>query len=86
VSLFALDALAPEVRRTLLAGRPADRAAVDPWICVCHSVTAGTIRRAIEGGCDNVAAVGAATRAGTNCGSCKPEIAALLRLASRVAA
>ncbi len=81
VSLFALDALVPDVRRTLLAGRPADRATVDPWICVCHSVTAGSIRRVIAAGCDTVTAVGAATRAGTNCGSCKPEIGALLRLA-----
>jgi len=35
----------------------------------------------IAAGCDSVTAVGAATRAGTNCGSCKPEIGALLRLA-----
>jgi assimilatory nitrate reductase catalytic subunit len=41
-------------------------------------VGAKAIRAAIAGGCDSVAAVGAKTKAGTNCGSCKPEIAALL--------
>ena len=39
---------------------------------------AGAIRRAIEAGCAGVQDVGAATRAGTNCGSCRPEIAALI--------
>ncbi|HBR39498.1 MAG TPA: hypothetical protein DD939_19645 [Sulfitobacter pontiacus] len=33
---------------------------------------------AIAGGASTVAALGDATCAGTNCGSCKPELAALL--------
>jgi assimilatory nitrate reductase catalytic subunit len=78
MALFAQDRLAPDERRALLAGHRADGAAPEPAVCVCMGVGAKAIRAAIAGGCDSVAAVGAKTKAGTNCGSCKPEIAALL--------
>ena len=78
MALFAQDRLDPGERRALLAGRRADGAAPEPPVCVCMGVGAGAIRAAIAAGCGDVAAVGAATKAGTNCGSCKPEIAALL--------
>jgi assimilatory nitrate reductase catalytic subunit len=78
VGLFALDALSPVARRALLAGRPAEGALPEPPVCVCHGVGAGVIRAAIAKGCATVEAVGQATKAGTNCGSCKPEIGALL--------
>ena len=78
MSLFAKSALDPAERRALLAARRPDGAAPEPAVCVCMGVGAGAIRAAITGGCRNVAAVGAATKAGTNCGSCKPEIAAIL--------
>jgi assimilatory nitrate reductase catalytic subunit len=78
VSLFARDRLEPDDRRTLLAGRRADGAAPEPPVCVCMGVGAKAIRAAVAAGCDSVAAVGANTTAGTNCGSCKPEIAAIL--------
>lgn len=40
-------------------------------VCSCNSVTAGTIREAVhEGGCTDVAAVKACTKAGAACGSC----------------
>jgi assimilatory nitrate reductase catalytic subunit len=45
-----------------------------PMICACFGVSMGTIREAIEGGAPDAAAVGAAVKAGTNCGSCVPEI------------
>ncbi len=72
------EPMALAVRRALLAGRPFDGAAPEPSVCVCHGVGAGAIRRAFEAGCNSVEAVGQATRAGTNCGSCRPEIAALI--------
>ena len=78
MSLFAQATLDPAERRTLLAGRRADGAAPEPPVCVCMGVGAKAIRAAIAGGCGSVAAVGAVTKAGTNCGSCKPEIAAIL--------
>jgi len=64
----------------LLAGRPAqageDRGAI---VCVCHGVGEKTIVAAAMAGASTVAAVGQATCAGTNCGSCRPAIARLLR-------
>jgi assimilatory nitrate reductase catalytic subunit len=48
-------------------------------------VGAKTIAAAIDGGACTVDAVGAATGAGTNCGSCRPEIARLLAAAPKPA-
>jgi assimilatory nitrate reductase catalytic subunit len=64
----------------LLAGRP-PRTCRDPGrkICVCLNVGANTILDAIaEKNLSSADAVGAATGAGTGCGSCKPEIERLL--------
>ena len=71
---------APEVAPTLLAGR-APGAAVDrgPIICVCFDIGMRTILSAIaEQKLTDVAAVGKALHAGTNCGSCRPAIANLI--------
>jgi assimilatory nitrate reductase catalytic subunit len=64
----------------LLAGRPAtpvpDRGRI---VCVCFDIGLNTILDAIAGQrLVSVEAVGAAINAGTNCGSCRPAIAALL--------
>ena len=63
-----------------LSGRPpADMPDPGPVLCTCFGVGINTIVAAVEsGGLASVEAVGAALQAGTNCGSCKPEIAALL--------
>ena len=76
--LIQQSAITLDDRRTLLAGRPASGPAPEPSLCVCHSVSAGTIRAAVRDGCGSVDAVGARTLAGTGCGSCRPEIARLL--------
>ena len=67
-----------QVRSLLLAGRASEGAACGPLVCACHGVAKGTIEDAIAGGCADAAAVGAATKAGTNCGSCLPEIRRML--------
>jgi assimilatory nitrate reductase catalytic subunit len=64
----------------LLAGRAAapspDRG---PIICICFDVGLKTIIGAIANDqLTSIEAVGAALKAGTNCGSCRPEIAKLL--------
>ncbi|QYK42727.1 MAG: molybdopterin-dependent oxidoreductase [Paracoccaceae bacterium] len=63
-----------------LAGRaPADVPDPGPQVCACFAVGAHDIARAVAGqGLRSVDAVGAALRAGTGCGSCRPEIAALI--------
>jgi assimilatory nitrate reductase catalytic subunit len=43
-------------------------------ICVCFDVGLETIRDAVRSGANSVAALGAEYRAGTNCGSCLPEL------------
>ncbi|WP_245418464.1 nitrate reductase [Cohaesibacter intestini] len=47
-------------------------------VCACMQVGQNEIAAAIAAGCQSTDAVGAMTRAGTNCGSCKPEIAEML--------
>jgi len=62
-----------------LAGRPSepmpDRG---PIVCICHDVGEHDIVAAINGGARNLDAIGACTRAGTNCGSCRPIVARLI--------
>ncbi len=82
--LFAENRISLPARRALLAGRPADGPAPTPTICVCHGVSAGSIAAAIAGGVCTLAQVGEATAAGTGCGSCRPEINALLAAAKVV--
>ena len=64
----------------VLQGRPAaDVPNPGPVLCSCLSVGVNTIVEAVETqGLITVEAIGAALGAGTNCGSCRPEIAALL--------
>lgn len=47
-------------------------------VCVCHGVGCGAVRAAIRAGATTVDAVGEACGAGTDCGSCREEIASLL--------
>jgi assimilatory nitrate reductase catalytic subunit len=62
-----------------LAGRaPADRPEPGPTVCACFEVGRDTLAAAVAAGAGSVEALGRATCAGTNCGSCKPELAALL--------
>jgi len=60
----------------LLSGRSADGLmSTGPIVCACFSVGLATIRAAIEAGAvANVEGIGEALRAGTNCGSCLPEL------------
>ena len=49
-------------------------------ICDCNGVTKGRILAAAEQGCGSLKAVCDATRAGSGCGSCKPQVQAVLDL------
>ncbi len=73
---FADPDFAPENRLALLAGRRADGDAdAGPVVCACFGVGLGAIRAAFAAGqALNVEDIGRQLRAGTNCGSCLPEI------------
>ncbi|MBW8812924.1 MAG: molybdopterin-dependent oxidoreductase [Caulobacterales bacterium] len=81
--MFGSDALGAEDRAALLIGRPAGGAVeTGPVVCACRNVRASLIASAIAGGAASLEAVGAATTAGTVCGSCRPEITRLLAAAA----
>jgi assimilatory nitrate reductase catalytic subunit len=66
-------------RRILLSGSGSDGAAeTGPIVCACFGVGLPAIREAIKGGAITVADVGQKLRAGTNCGSCIPELRAII--------
>jgi assimilatory nitrate reductase catalytic subunit len=75
-------------RFRVIAGRPSaaqtDKGAI---VCSCYSVGANEINAAIRSGqCRTVAQVGEVLKAGTNCGSCRAEIASLIRASQPIAA
>ena len=63
-------------RRLALCGRDASGAAdAGPLVCACFGVAASKIRDVItSGAATDVATIGALLKAGTNCGSCVPEL------------
>ena len=65
---------------SVLSGKPgADRPDPGAIVCACFDVGVNQITAAIAGqGLVSVEAIGKALRAGTNCGSCRPEIRSLI--------
>jgi assimilatory nitrate reductase catalytic subunit len=80
-------AISPEMRTYLLAGQTAGTAAARSsgrTVCACLAVGLHTLHRAIATRrLTSVAEIGAVLRAGTNCGSCIPELKAILGEVSR---
>ncbi|MEQ8397626.1 molybdopterin-dependent oxidoreductase [Thalassobaculum sp.] len=73
---LGLDLAEPRLRYAILAGR-AGGGRPDPGaiVCSCFEIGVNRITESVIGqGCASVTAVGAATTAGTNCGSCRSEI------------
>ena len=78
-SLFALDALSEDQRRTLLSGKSTDGLeSCGPIVCACFGVGRTTICDAIAAGAGTAAEIGVQLKAGTNCGSCLPEMKRLI--------
>ena len=78
-SLFALDALSNDQRRMLLSGKSSDGLAnAGPIVCACFGVGRNSICDAIAAGAHSAADIGAKLKAGTNCGSCIPELKQLI--------
>ena len=77
--LTVLDATVEDPMR-ILAGVPSetseDKGAI---VCACEGVGVRELTNAIENrGCSSIAELGNTLNAGTNCGSCRPELARLL--------
>lgn len=74
-SLFQKERITPAERGNLLAGFPADPAADSgAVVCACFGVGRNAIENAIRTGCADARAIGKRLKAGTNCGSCVPEL------------
>jgi len=74
-ALFEKDVISTDERRHFLSGRSlVGGADLGPLVCACFAVRQGKIADAIASGCASVEAIGAALKAGTNCGSCVPEL------------
>ena len=73
------DPLTPLDRRALLSGRaPTPQPDKGRIVCACMNVGLHEIAAAARAGATTVEAIGLATKAGTNCGSCRSEIRELL--------
>ena len=80
-------AIAPEMRTYVLAGQGAGTAASRSsgrTVCACFAVGLQTLHRTIATRrLTSIAEIGTVLRAGTNCGSCIPELKAILSEMSR---
>jgi assimilatory nitrate reductase catalytic subunit len=78
--LFSDESLSDEQRTSLLAGKPgAGLPDVGPMVCACFGVGENTIKDAVaDGKAKTIDDIGNLLKAGSNCGSCVPEIKKLL--------
>jgi assimilatory nitrate reductase catalytic subunit len=75
-ALFEAETVGDLQRRAALSGKSTDGVAdAGPLVCACFGVGLNTIRLAFDGGeVANVEDIGKVLHAGTNCGSCLPEL------------
>jgi len=86
-SLFDKRRLAASDRARVLTARPADpRLDTGVTVCACFGVGSNAIEAAIGAGCRDLSSIGQRLKAGTNCGSCVPELLRLMRSAATVSA
>jgi assimilatory nitrate reductase catalytic subunit len=80
--VWRLERLDATARRFLLAGRTASTSFdASPTICACFGVKSQAILSAIADGARSTEAIGAQLNAGTNCGSCLPELRRMIAAA-----
>ncbi|MBN2865737.1 MAG: molybdopterin-dependent oxidoreductase [Thiotrichales bacterium] len=78
-SVFAQEELDAKTRLSLLAGKQSGAKDEGKTICSCFGIGIHTITEAIQTDqLTTVEAIGAALKAGTNCGSCVPELTEIL--------
>lgn len=89
IAAYQTDSAPPPRHADLLfgpanAGDAAGALAMDAMVCSCHQVSKGKLVERIAAGCD-LTALSAATKAGTGCGGCRPQLEALCALYGRAA-
>ncbi|MEN7548453.1 molybdopterin-dependent oxidoreductase [Rapidithrix thailandica] len=67
-----------EKRLKLLRSEGKTQAVLGTLVCSCNNVGEGNLRQEIEKGCNDFRQLCKLTGAGTGCGSCKPEVKAVL--------
>jgi len=78
-TLFEKDCLNDAERSALLLGQPGkDAPDAGRIVCACFGVGENALKQAIRQGVNSVAALGIKLQAGSNCGSCIPELKKLL--------
>jgi assimilatory nitrate reductase catalytic subunit len=76
---FVVGAITGELRNGLLLGRaPGVSEDAGPTVCSCFGVGRNRILAAIAAGCQDAMQIGSRLKAGTNCGSCVPELRRLI--------
>jgi len=80
MALFEKDNISDQDRAFLLSGRPGESGEdAGASVCACFGVGRNVLIKAIkEQGLESVDAIGVALQAGTNCGSCIPELQELI--------
>ncbi len=74
-SLFSKQCLDEKDRKSILAAKPFNGELAGSIVCACYAVGKNTINNAIKNdACTTVQALGDKLKAGTNCGSCIPEL------------
>lgn len=73
-TLFEKETLDERARRALLSGYAPAGEDIGRIVCACFSVGEKTIAGVVKSGCHTSSLVGEKLKAGTNCGSCVPEI------------
>jgi assimilatory nitrate reductase catalytic subunit len=66
--------------QALLLGQASAEFSVGKQVCSCFNIAENRIVEAINQGCNSVEQLGVSLKCGTNCGSCKPELAQLIKL------
>jgi assimilatory nitrate reductase catalytic subunit len=84
--MFAADALSDQQRSLLLSGTSEGIVNSGPIVCACFGIARTSICDAIASGAASASEIGARVKAGTNCGSCIPELKRLIAEANAAAA
>lgn len=79
--LFNKEAISDQERIALLSGRPPlETEDAGPTVCACFGVGRNSLLKKVKAeGIDSVEGLGLALKAGTNCGSCIPELRTLIK-------